>query len=140
MESKLFVDSDVIIDFLIDREPHTTISNELFELADTGEIMLFTSSLSINNIHYIARKIIGESKTREVIGELMAFIDILSVEKQHLQYALLSEFKDFEDAIQHEVALSNKEVKAIITRNTKDYRKSKIAVLEPRAILELLKR
>lgn len=137
MQAKFFIDTDVIIDFLIDRQPYTTASTQIFELADTNEITLCTSALSINNIHYIVRKVLGESKTREVIDDLMGFIDVLKVEKQALRKALSSDFKDFEDAIQLEVALTDKQVKVIITRNTKDYRKAKISVLDPKAFLQL---
>ena len=54
MEYKLFVDSDVVIDFFTDREPHANPASELFELNEQGDVKLYLSAVSINNISYPA--------------------------------------------------------------------------------------
>ena len=48
MEYKLFVDSDVVIDFFTDREPHVNPASELFELNEQGIVKLYISAVSIN--------------------------------------------------------------------------------------------
>ncbi|MDR7750868.1 hypothetical protein RIU07_10700 [Riemerella anatipestifer] len=53
MDYKLFVDSDVVIDFFTDREPYVNPASELFELNEQGKVKLFLSAVSINNIYYI---------------------------------------------------------------------------------------
>ena len=136
MVNKVFVDTDVIIDFLIDRQPHAIWSSKIFNLADQGEVELYTSSLIINNIHYITRRIIGTNKSKEII---LALLDLLEVSKSDILNALKSEIKDFEDAIQHSVAIKNSGINSIITRNTKDYKHSKISVFSPEAILKIIK-
>ena len=138
MEFKIFVDSDVIIDFLIDRQPHVVSSSKIFDLCDKSLISIFTSSLCINNVHYVVKKIIGNKKAREVISELLDLIDVLDVSVDDLQSALKSDFKDFEDAIQHSVALKEKGLKSIVTRNTKDYKNSKIAIFTPDTFIKML--
>ena len=67
MEYRLFVDSDVVIDFFTDREPHANPASELFELNEIGNVKLYLSAVSINNIYYIARKFLGHKKTLEVL-------------------------------------------------------------------------
>lgn len=52
MEYKLFVDSDVVIDFFTDREPHANPASQLFELSENGSVKLYLSAISINNIYY----------------------------------------------------------------------------------------
>ena len=136
MVNKVFVDTDVIIDFLIDRQPHAIWSSKIFNLADQGEVELYTSSLIINNIHYITRRIIGTNKSKEII---LALLDLLEVSKSDILNALKSEIKDFEDAIQHSVAIKNSGINSIITRNTKDYKHSKISVFSPEAFLKIIK-
>lgn len=128
MESKIFVDTDVIIDLLVDRQPHAAAASIIFDLADKKKLKVCTSSLCFNNVHYIIRKELGDKKTREIIGELLKVVEVLSVSGKDISNAVTSEFKDFEDAIQHSVAISGKAVNTIVTRNTKDYKKSKIAV------------
>lgn len=139
MESKVFVDTDVIIDFLIDRQPYSQSATIIFDLADKKKLSISTSALCFNNIHYIVRKILGEVKTREVISELFEIVDVLSVSKVDLLNAIQSDIKDFKDAIQHSVAISDNSIKTIITRNTKDYKKSKISVFNSDTFIKMIK-
>lgn len=138
MISKIFIDSDVIIDFLTDRVPFAEFSSTVFELSEKGLLELFTSALCITNVYYVTRKILGDKKARLVIEELMDLIDVLDVSKQNIQNGLKSEFKDFEDAVQHDVARRNKNVESIITRNIKDYKKAETSVFSPENFLILM--
>ncbi|MCH7535561.1 MAG: PIN domain-containing protein [Bacteroidetes bacterium] len=137
-ESKIFVDTDVIIDLLIDRLPFANSASKIFDLADKKKIKLCTSTLCINNVYYIVRKIHDDKKTRNVISDLLEIVDILNETKSDILNALESDFKDFEDATQHSVALSKKNINVILTRNTKDYKKSKIAVFTPETLMKML--
>lgn len=103
MAFKVFLDTDVIIDFLIDRQPHTNAATLIFELCENGIIEIYTSSLCVINVHYVIKRVIGEKKAREVIHELLYLFEVLEVSKDHLISALKSDFKDFEDALQHYV-------------------------------------
>lgn len=62
MVYKIFIDSDVVIDFFTDRESHANPASELFELNEQGSVKLFLSAVSINNIYYIVRKFLGHKK------------------------------------------------------------------------------
>ena len=137
--NKFFVDSDVIIDLLIDRTPFSDHSTHIFNMASMGKIELWMSSLSVNNIYYVIRKPLGEKKAKEVIRELTTFIQIEGVGKREIVEALSLNFKDFEDAIQYSTATRIAGVKAILTRNSKDYKNSKIAVFTPEVFLKTFK-
>jgi predicted nucleic acid-binding protein len=140
MGYKLFMDSDVVIDFLTDREPHANSASELFELNEQGRIKLYLSALSINNIYYIVRKFLGHKKTLEVIETLMEMTEIIGTSKVEILFALSSNFSDFEDSVQHASAIKIKGMDAIITRNTKDYRNASIAVMTPLNFLKLIEK
>lgn len=137
MAFKLFVDSDVVIDFFTDREPHINPASELFELNEKGSIVLYISALSINNIYYIVRKYLGHKKTLEIVETLTEMTEIIGTTKKEVIRALKNDFKDFEDSIQYSSALTIKGLDAIITRNIKDYRNSKIAVMTPLNFLKM---
>lgn len=137
MASKLFIDSDVVIDFFTDREPHVNPASELFDLNEKGEIKLHLSAVSINNIYYIVRRYLGHKKTLEVIEELTDMIEIIGTTKKEIVQALKNNFKDYEDSVQYSSALTIEGIEAIITRNVKDYRNSKIAVLTPLHYLKM---
>lgn len=131
MVYKLFVDSDVVIDFFTDREPHANPSSELFDLNEHGNVKIYLSAVSINNIYYIVRRFLGHKKTIEVVELLTDMTEIVGTTKKEIIQALKNNFSDYEDSIQYSSALTIKNLDAIITRNIKDYRNSSIAVMTP---------
>lgn len=137
MAFKLFVDADVVIDFFASRESYVNPASELFELNEKGEVILFISAVSITNIYYIVRKYLGHKKTIDVIEMLMEMTEIVGTTKKEISQALKNSFSDFEDSVQYSSALMVKGLNAIITRNVKDYKKAKIAVLTPLDFLKL---
>lgn len=137
MGYKLFVDSDVVIDFFTDREPHANPASELFELNEQGELKIYLSAVSINNIYYIVRRFLGHKKTIEVIELLTDMTQIIGTTKNEIVQALKNDFSDYEDSIQYSSALAVKGLDAIITRNIKDYKNSKIAVMTPLNFLKM---
>lgn len=128
MKSKIFIDSDVIIDFFSDREPFANPASRIFELNELGIIKIYISAVSVNNVYYIIRKYLGHNLALQIIEDLVEIVEIVSTSKKEIIQALKNDFKDFEDSIQYSCALSIEGIDAIITRNTKDYIKSKIAV------------
>lgn len=139
MDSKIFLDSDVILDFLLKREPFNLSARRIFGLAYSGEIQIFLSSLTVSNIHYILRKSFGNDGAIKKISELVSFCNILPVSEKEIFAAMKSGFSDFEDAIQHFSAVQNPEIKGIITRNLADYKKSQIPIFTPEAFLATIK-
>lgn len=137
MEHKVFVDSDVVIDFFTDREPHVNPASELFELNEQGSIKLYLSAVSINNIYYIVRRYLGHKKTLEVVEVLTEMTEIVGTTKKEIVQALKNNFTDFEDSIQYSSALTIINLDVIITRNIKDYRNSSIAVMTPLNFLKM---
>ena len=137
MVFKLFIDSDVVIDFFTDRAPHASPASELFELNEKGSVVLYLSAVSINNMYYIVRKFLGHKKTLQVVETLIEMTEIIGTTKKEIIQALRNDFKDFEDSVQYSSALTVKGLDAIITRNIKDYRNSKIAVITPLNFLKM---
>ena len=131
MADKVFVDTNVVIDHLTDRHPFANHSSLIFELHEQKQIKIHISALSINTVYYVSHKLLGEQRTLSLIEELIETLEVIGTSKAEIKKALSVGFKDFEDAIQYSTALTIKKVEAIITRNVKDYRKSKIAVFTP---------
>ena len=137
MVSKIFIDSDVVIDFFTDREPHANPASELFDLNERGKIKIYLSAVSINNIYYIVRRYLGHRKTLKVIEELTLITEIVGTTKKEIIQALKNNFKDFEDSVQYASALTINGIDVIITRNIKDYKNSEIAVMTPLNYLKM---
>jgi len=131
MAAKVFVDTDVVIDHLTDREPFSIYSSILFELHEQGQIQIHVSALSISNIYYFSRKLIGKKRTLLLLEQLIDTLEIVATSKSEIKTALAIGFKDFEDGLQYASALNVKGIDVLVTRNVKDYRRSKIAVFTP---------
>lgn len=131
----IFLDSDVLLDFLEGREPFFKNAADVIQLIATGEIKGFTSPIIVANIYYLLRKKHGDAQTRAVLQALTSYIRILPVEEVVVKAALQSDFTDFEDALQHEAALISGKVEVILTRNLKDYKKAKLPVMTPEGFL-----
>ena len=140
MTHKLFIDSDVVIDFFTDRKPFSNFASEIFELNEKGVVKLYMSAVSINNIYYIVRKFLGHQKTIEIIELLKEITEIVGTTKNEVVQALKSNFSDFEDAIQYSSALKIENVDAIITRNIKDYKNASIPIMTPMTFIELIQK
>lgn len=135
---KVFLDTDVVIDLLADRQPYSEDVAALFSLSEKGALELYLSSLSFNNIYYIVRKLAGHKKALELLGKLEKLVTVAPVGQEHIRKGLLSGFRDFENAVQYACA-SSAGIRTIITRNVKDYSKAKCAVHTPDSFLALFR-
>lgn len=138
MRSKVFVDSDVVIDFFTDREPFANPASKIFELNELGYIKIYISAVSLNNIYYIVRKQLGHKNTIPIIEELVEITEIVGTSKKEIVQALKNDFKDFEDSIQYSSALTINGIEAIITRNTKHFVNSSIAIFTAQNYLKTM--
>ncbi|GMQ26111.1 PIN domain-containing protein [Algoriphagus sp. oki45] len=139
MDSSYFLDSDVILDFLLNRDPFNFSADEIFEMAVNKEIQIYFSSLTVANIHYLLRKQYGNDIALDKISELLSFCKILPISEREIFAAMKSGFSDFEDAIQHFTAIQNPDIEGIITRNLADYRKAQLPVFTPEVFLSTFK-
>lgn len=130
----VFLDTDVILDFLLDRESFSEASVYILTLGDMGKIRLYSSGLVFSNCYYILRKLSAHTKVMDTLQSLGSFIDFVPIDHQVVMDALHSPFKDFEDALQSASATSAG-IRFLITRNTKDYKKSDLAVMTPEEYL-----
>ena len=130
-KDKIFLDTDVALDHLADRQPFAEYAHRLFALAETGELTVCVSSLSFSNLYYVLRKLKGHADALALLGKLKLLVRVSAVTEAEINSALSSSFKDFEDAIQHFAAKAEGGVSAIVTRNKADYSASEIPILSP---------
>lgn len=136
---QIFLDTNVIIDFLADRKPFSVAAAEIFNYAVLGKIKLYISAVSYNNIYYILRQSFSNTETIKLLDELSQMTEIADVTKSIIKTSLKSDLKDFEDAVQYNCALSLNKIDFIITRDTKDFKKSVLPVMNPAEALILIK-
>jgi predicted nucleic acid-binding protein len=138
MIPNVYLDSDIILDYLYAREPFFQESVDLISLIENKKIKGFISSLIIWNIYYILAKYTNEKNARELVREFRTIIDIIPIDEKIIDLGLDSSIKDFEDSIQY-FAAKSKKIKFIITRNKKDYPDGEIKPFSPKEFLTIFK-
>jgi predicted nucleic acid-binding protein len=128
---KLFIDTNIIIDLIANRNPFSKYAIEIFKKAEENKLKLFTSSHSIATTHYLLKKYVDEKTLREVICNLLDYFTVVPVDIDILKKGLRSKHKDFEDAIQILCASSVEKLDCIVTRNIKDFRDCELPVFTP---------
>lgn len=126
-----FLDTNILVDFLANRERFGKFAMEIFNKSLQKEWILWTSDNSILTSYYILSKEIGGSESRSKISRIIQFLEIQPTTKANIEQALASDFKDLEDGVQHFCAVSIENIQGIITRNKKDFGLSQIPVFEP---------
>jgi len=135
----IFLDTNLIIDFLADRRPFSLLAAEIFNFSLTGQLKIYISAVSYNNIYYILRQTLSNNEALRLLNHLGELTEVADVTKDTIKKALKSEFKDFEDAIQYYCALSMSKVELIVTRDSKDFRKSILPVMNPEEALGFIR-
>ncbi len=135
---KIFLDSDVLLDLLLDREPFMDDIAEIIEVSILTEVKLCVSPISITNLYYIIGKLETQRKADTHTKKILKIVNVENVGQTIINRAANSKFKDFEDGVQNYCAEeSGHEI--IITRNTKDYKESQLSILTPTEYLAKIK-
>ncbi|MBS1651289.1 MAG: PIN domain-containing protein [Bacteroidetes bacterium] len=135
---RIFLDTNILIDFFADRKPFSIEAAKLFNYSFKKKINIYISAVSYNNIYYIIRQSFSHLETIKMLSELNEWTDVIDVSKEIIKKALKSDFKDFEDAIQYNCAKSFNKIDFIVTRDTKDFKTSALPILTPREALALI--
>jgi len=135
--NKIFVDSDTLLDFFLNRSPFIDYSETLLNMAEERLVKINTSSLILANVHYLLAKNLNKKIAVDAVKHIMFFTDVLSFEKVHLQAVIDSEHTDFEDSIQYQIAKQN-HCDLIISRNIRHYKKFNMPVLTAEQFLRTI--
>ena len=135
MRKKVFLDTNIIIDYLSNRKPFGEDALRIFSLPPL-QCQLCISALSFTTIFYVLRKHFNRSELLEMLNSLKLLVEVLPTDEDVISSSLQSDFSDFEDAVQYHTALYGN-ASFIITRNTKDFGQSTIPVYTPSEFLQI---
>ncbi len=134
----VFVDTNILIDILIDHPPFSKHAIEIFKSAEQGKVTLHTSSHSFATTHYVLKKYIDEKTLRELLFLLLNFVTLVPIDLNIIKKSLLSKQKAFEDAIQIFAANAINNLDFIVTRDLKDFKDAGVRVLAPDELLRYI--
>lgn len=136
---KVFLDTNIILDFLGEREGFYKTSAKVMTLADLNKIELYTTSNTISTVYYLLSKFENPKTALEKIRKFKVLCNISVTDNEVIEKALISNFKDFEDAIQYFSAIATG-CDIIITRNEKDFKSALIPIMNADSYLQSLKK
>lgn len=137
MVNKVLIDTNVLLDYLFEREPFFENAKQVIISCVDGDTKGCIAAHSISNMFFILRKDFTVKERREVLTNLCSIFAVEGIDKQKLLLGLANEeFSDFEDCLQMECAKAY-EAEYIVTRNVSDYITSEIKAIEPEEYLKL---
>ena len=134
---RILLDNDVVLDFVLERQPFFADAEVIFQYLDNGDIECFVSAITPINVFYTTRKLRDKAIAWQAVKDLLIAVKVCRTDKLVLQTAFTLSFTDYEDAVQCASALAEN-LDAIITRNTKDYKNSSIKVYSPTEFLQII--
>lgn len=136
---RAIIDTNVVLDVLLERDPFAGPAIEVFCLAEQSGIDALICATTVTTIDYLLQKSLPKPKARNALHRLVSLFGIATVNRPVIERALASKIQDFEDAVLNE---SGRMAGAdfIITRNTRDFAESPLKVCDPSEFLAHMKR
>lgn len=132
----LLIDTNVILDHLISRQPFMDIARDVLRLCLERKCSGYITAHTLTNIFYIIRRHFPASRRKELLIGLCEFIEVVGIKKKQIIDALVNEnFDDFEDGLQIKCARSIN-ADYIVTRNIADFSASPIPAILPEDLLQ----
>ncbi len=136
---KAYIDCNILLDWLLDREPFSSYSARIIELTETRKILGLVSPLTLANTYYIIAKELNKKIADEFIIDSLRIFSVPGISLKNIKEAVSGRFKDFEDDVHTSVAAENN-VDFLITRNKRDFKKDKFKVLDAEEFLRIIEK
>jgi predicted nucleic acid-binding protein len=130
-------DTNVILDVLLKREPFYPAASQLLAAVEREEIQGYLGATTVTTLFYLMAKTLGKNAAEENLHLLLRLFSVAAVNQTVVETALDSAFVDFEDAVLY-AAAAQAGCNAIVTRNVKDFKASRVPVYAPEELLIIL--
>jgi len=135
---RVLIDTNIVLDFLLQREPFFQDAEMLFQTIDAGQVTGYITATTLTDIFYISRKHTRSiEQARQAVSATLNAMAICPIDRDVLESAFNSGLNDFEDAVQIFSAVAQ-ELDAILTRDTKGFLSSPVPVLSVQELLRQL--
>lgn len=138
MASKVFLDANIILDFVLKRANHNE-AKIVFELEQKHKIRLFISSSILHIIGYYLSKNLGIHVAKQTLIKLLDIVEVIDANHEIALRALESDFLDIEDSLQYFIAIKSK-MDYLITfdKDFQKYNSDKLPIIEPFLLVQKL--
>lgn len=137
---KVLIDTNIVLDWLMIREPNATNAKKIMEQCLFGELEAYITSHSVSDIFYILRKDFSVDKRKELLCLLCENMQVIPEDGETILEVLHhKEWKDLEDGLQMQSA-KNAGLHYIVTQNLKDFQKSEVEAVSEERFCEMISR
>jgi predicted nucleic acid-binding protein len=126
--TRIFLDTNVILDLLAERIPFYNSIAKLATLADQKRLTMVSSPISFTTVDYVLNKFESHKAVLNKLRKFKIICEVCEVNAETIEKGLISNFQDFEDSIQYYSAIQSN-CSIIITRNSKDFKSSNIPIM-----------
>lgn len=139
MKTRLFLDTNIMLDLLGERLPYYDSIAKIATLADRGEVSIIVSALSYSTVSYLLSKYESSEKVKDKLRKFKIISEISDLDEKTIEKGLNSNFSDFEDSLQYFCALKS-DCNLLLTRNQNDFKTSNIPVMSADEYLKSIRR
>lgn len=134
---KIVLDTNIVLDVLLEREPFASLSINLFNAIEKKIIQGYLCATTITTIDYLLTKSVGKQSAKVYINQLLNLFAIAEVNDVILKAAINSDFSDFEDAVLYHSGVYT-DVDGFVTRNSKDFKTASLPIYGPIELLRII--
>jgi predicted nucleic acid-binding protein len=134
---RVLVDTNVVLDVLLDRRPFAEAAARVFALVEESRIEGFLCATTVTTVDYLLAQALPPKEARAALQRLLGLFEIAPVNRPVLEQALRSDISDFEDAVIEQAARLIS-ADAIVTRNLTDFGKSSVTAFDPPELLSAI--
>ncbi len=138
MKKRVLVDTNVVLDVLLDRQPHFTASAALWAAVENGKADGLLAAHAVTTIHCLLSRKLGASGARQSLRAILKVFGVAPVDGNILQQAIQAPGQDFEDSVTAAAAGASG-CHLIVTRDQKGFRRSPLPAVDPAQALALLR-
>jgi predicted nucleic acid-binding protein len=134
---KVLLDTNIILDVALERQPFLGASEQILVFAEQGQIEGYISASTFGDLYYVIRKNKGRESALDFLRNISCFCQVATVDQSAISMALVTNFRDFEDAIQHSTAVVN-HLEAVVTRNPQDFVGAALLIMTPDILIQAI--
>jgi len=131
---KILLDTNIVLDVLLAREPFVDMAKKIFILVENKEISGYLCTTSVTTLHYLVGRSTNKKEADDIIEKLLILFEVSAVTKEVLKDASRNNGLDYEDSVIY-TAAAYSEIDIIVTRDKKGFKESNVSVLTPNEFL-----
>ena len=133
-KKRIFLDTNVILDYLLEREPFYYDALKLWAACEEGTVEGYVSALTVNNVHYIAHRLKSETTAMIAVRGILSVFNVVPLDKELMKLAADFHDRDYEDDIQLQSAIRSG-CTHLFTRDSTHFHTKALAIVPPSSFL-----